>query len=126
VGSFIQARTPFAPGAYRIENGIHTAGPGCTHRTGSGCENIATQTIIRHPGVRARVAAVDSHLGIVLMYLNFGNTRQYGPGRALVTFEAFKVYGGQIHAINAVLHMASMSASSGWGPEHPVRAPPAG
>lgn len=125
VGSFLEARTPFAPGAYRIENGIHTAGSGCTHRAGSDCTNIATQKIIRHPGIHARVAAVDSHLGIVLLYLNFGNTRQYGPGRALVTFEAFKVYGGQIHAINAILRMTSASASSGWGPEQPVKALPA-
>lgn len=116
-GSFVQVDAPFAAGAYRIENGIHTAGAGCSR---AGCENIRTQKIIQHPGVRARVVAVDDRLGIVLMYLDFGNTRQYGPGRALVTFEAFKVYGGQIHAVNAVLHMASATAGSGWGPERPV------
>jgi hypothetical protein len=122
VGSFVQVDTPFAPGAYRIENGIHTAGPGCAR---AGCENIKTQTIIQHPGVRARVAAVDARLGIVLLYLNFGNTKQYGPGRALVTFEAFKIYGGQIHAVNAILRMTSASASSGWGAERPEKVPPA-
>jgi hypothetical protein len=121
VGSFVQVDTPFAPDAYRIENGIHTAGAGCTR---AGCENIKTQKIIQHPGVHARVAAVDAHLGIVLLYLNFGNTKQYGPGRALVTFEAFKIYGGQIHAVNAILRMASASAGSGWGPEHPVTVAP--
>lgn len=115
-GSFVQVDTPFAADAYRIENGIHTAGAGCTR---SGCENIKTQKIIQHPGVRARVAAFDDRLGIVLLYLDFGNTKQYGPGRALVTFEAFKVYGGQIHAVNAILHMASAAAGSGWGPERP-------
>jgi hypothetical protein len=122
VGSFVQVDTPFASDAYRIENGIHTAGAGCTR---AGCENIKTQRIIEHPGIRARVAAFDAHLGIVLLYLNFGNTQQYGPGMALVTFEAFKIYGGQIHAVNAVLRMASTSASSGWGPEPPVKVPPA-
>jgi hypothetical protein len=122
VGSFVQVDTPFALDAYRIENGIHTAGAGCAR---AGCENIKTQKIIQHPGIHARVAAVDAHLGIVLLYLNFGNTKQYGPGRALVTFEAFKIYGGQIHAVNAVLRMASTSASSGWGPERPVKVPPA-
>jgi hypothetical protein len=122
VGSFVQVDTPFAADAYRIENGIHTAGPGCAR---AGCENIKTQKIIQHPGIRARVAAVDGHLGIVLLYLNFGNTKQYGPGRALVTFEGFKIYGGQIHAVNAVLRMTSVSASSGWGPERPVKVPPA-
>jgi hypothetical protein len=122
VGSFVQIDTPFAPSAYRIENGIHTAGAGCTR---AGCENIKTQKIIQHPGVRARVAAVDGHLGIVLLYLDFGNTKQYGPGRALVTFEAFKIYGGRIHAVNAILRMTSTSTGSGWGPERPVAVPPA-
>ncbi|MGO9591555.1 MAG: hypothetical protein ACLP3K_16115 [Candidatus Acidiferrales bacterium] len=122
VGSFVQADTPFASDAYRIENGIHTAGAGCAR---AGCENIKTQKIIQHPGIRARVAAVDGQLGIVLLYLNFGNTKQYGPGMALVTFEAFKTYGGQIHAVNAVLRMASTSATSGWGPELPLKVPPA-
>jgi hypothetical protein len=122
VGNFIQVNTPFSSDAYRIENGIHTAGAGCTR---AGCENIKTQKIIEHPGIHARVAAVDAHLGLVLLYLNFGNTNQYGPDRALVTFEAFKIYGGQIHAVNAVLRMASASATSGWGPELPVKVPPA-
>lgn len=122
IGSFVQVDTPFASDAYRIENGIHTAGAGCTR---AGCENIKTQKIIQHPGIRARVAAVDARLGIVLLYLNFGNTKQYGPGNALVTFEAFKIYAGQIHAVNAVLRMASASAPSGWGPERPVKVPPA-
>jgi len=122
VGSFVQTDTPFASDAYRIENGIHTAGAGCTR---AGCENIKTQKLIQHPGIRARVAAVDAHLGIVLLYLDFGNAQPYGPGLALVTFEAFKIYGGQIHAVNAVLRMASTSATSGWGPERPVKVPPA-
>lgn len=122
IGSFVKADTPFASDAYRIENGIHTAGAGCSR---AGCENIKTQTIIQHPGVRARVAAFDARLGIVLLYLNFGNTKQYGPGNALVTFEAFKVYGGEIHAVNAVLRMASATAPSGWGPERPVKVAPA-
>ncbi|HEY6456297.1 MAG TPA: hypothetical protein VIY90_13575 [Steroidobacteraceae bacterium] len=111
VGSFVQVDAPFATDAYRIENGVHTAGAGCTR---AGCEHIKTQTIIPHPDVRARVAAVDDRLGIVLLYLDFGNTKTYGAGRALVTFEAFKVYGGQIHAVNAILHMASATAGSGW------------
>ncbi|MGD0076868.1 MAG: hypothetical protein ABSD31_21460 [Candidatus Binataceae bacterium] len=122
VGSFVQVDTPFASDAYRIENGVHTAGAGCTR---AGCENIKTQKIIQHPGIQARVAAFDAQLGVVLLYLDFGNTEQYGAGRALVTFEAFKIYGGQIHAVNAVLHMASTSTASGWGPELPVKVPPA-
>lgn len=112
IGSFVQADTPFASDAYRIENGIHTAGPGCKIK---GCENIKAQDIIKHPQVRARFAAYDRRLGLVLLYLDFGQTSRYGQGRKLVTFEAFKVYGGQIHAVNAVLRITSVSATSGWG-----------
>jgi hypothetical protein len=123
VGSFVQVDAPFATDAYRIENGVHTAGAGCKR---AGCENIKTQKIIQHPDVRARVAAVDDRLGIVLLYLDFGNTKTYGPDRALVTFEAFKVYGGQIHAVNAILHMASATAGSGWDAQAPMKAGPEG
>jgi len=112
IGSFVKADTPFAPDGYRIENGIHTAGPGCKMK---GCENIKTEDIITHPEVRARVAAYDDHLGIVLLYLDFGQTSRYGAGRKLVTFEAFKVYGGQIHAVNAILRITSVKMTSGWG-----------
>lgn len=122
IGSFVEANTPFAPDAYRIENGIHTAGPGCKLR---GCENIKAQNIIKHPNVRARFAAYDRRLGIVLLYLDFGQTERYGQGRKLVTFEAFKIYGGQIHAVNAVLRITSVNATSGWGPEHAVKTPAA-
>ncbi len=114
IGSFVQVDTPFAPDGYRIENGIHTAGPGCKLK---GCENIKAQDIIKHPDVRARFAAYDRHLGIVLLYLDFGQTERYGQGRKLVTFEAFKIYGGQIYAVNAVLRITSVDATSGWGPE---------
>jgi hypothetical protein len=44
---------------------------------------------------------VDEQAGIVLLWMNFGDTHSYGPGRALVTFEAFKIFGESIHAINA-------------------------
>jgi hypothetical protein len=112
IGSFEKADTPFAADAYRIENGIHTAGPGCKMK---GCDNIKAQDIITHPQVRARFAAYDRRLGIVMLYLDFGQTSRYGQGRKLVTFEAFKIYGGQIHAVNAVLRITSVSATSGWG-----------
>jgi hypothetical protein len=116
IGSFVKADTPFAPDGYRIENGIHTAGPGCKMK---GCDNIKTEDIITHPDVRARFAAYDSHLGIVLLYLDFGQTSRYGKGRKLVTFEAFKIYGGEIHAVNAILRITSLDATSGWGPDRP-------
>lgn len=111
VGSFVTVDAPFAPDAYRIENGGVAAGPGCTR---PGCENIKTQNIIKHPAITTRVAAVDEDLGIVLLRMNFGDTGSYGPGNALVVWEAFKVYGGQIHAVEAFMRIMPASAGSGW------------
>ena len=111
VGSFVTVDAPFAPDAYRIENGGIAAGPGCTR---AGCENIKTQNIIKHPAITTRVAAVDEDLGIVLLRMNFGDTGSYGPGNALIVWEAFKVYGGQIHAVEAFMRIMPASAGSGW------------
>jgi len=111
IGSFIKVDAPFAPEAYRIENGFATAGLGCTRPQ---CENIKTQPIIEHPGISYRVVAVDEDLGIVLMRLNFGETKQYEPGRALVAWEEFKVYGGQIQAVEAFMRYMPSSKGSGW------------
>ncbi|HLH41966.1 MAG TPA: hypothetical protein VKV74_03180 [Bryobacteraceae bacterium] len=110
-GSFLAVDAPFAPDAYRIENGVITAGPGCSR---AGCENIKTQTIIEHPALVTRVAAVDEELGIVLLWMNFGDTGSYGPGNSLHVFEAFKVYGGQIHAVEAFMKVMPASLGSGW------------
>ncbi|HYL72794.1 MAG TPA: hypothetical protein VEU96_01240, partial [Bryobacteraceae bacterium] len=88
IGSFITVDAPFAADAYRLENGVHTAGPGCSR---AGCENIKTQRIIQHPGITTRVAAVDEEEGIVLLRMIFGETNSYGPANALVVWEAFKV-----------------------------------
>lgn len=111
IGSFVTVDAPFGPEAYRIENGVVTAGPGCTR---PGCENIKTQHIIKHPGITYRVAAVDEDLGIVLMRLDFGETSSYGPGRALVVWEEFKVYGEMIHAVEAFMRYMPSSKGSGW------------
>jgi hypothetical protein len=111
VGSFTEVGAPFAPGAYRIENGVHTAGPGCRRE---GCENIKTQKIIKHPDITTRVAAVDEQLGIVLLRMDFGNTNSYGPGNALIVWEAFKVYAGQIHAVEAFMEIMPAGSPSGW------------
>lgn len=111
IGSFIEVNAPFASDAYRIENGSITAGPGCTR---AGCENIKTQTIMKHPAITTRVAAVDEELGIVLLRMNFGDTGSYGPGNSLIVWEAFKVFGGQIHAVEAFMRVMPDAAGSGW------------
>jgi hypothetical protein len=109
-GSFDAIDAPFAPDAYRLENGVLTAGPGAR----AGSENIRTQRVIPHPDVSYRLAAVDEELGIVLFRLDFGNTGNYGAGNALTTFEAFKVYGGQIHAVEAFIRIMKENTPSGW------------
>jgi hypothetical protein len=112
-GNFDAVQAPFAPGAYRVENGSVMAGPGAR----AGSENIRTQRVIPHPDVTYRIAAVDEELGIVLMRLDFGDTKSYGAGNALTCFEAFKVYGGQIHAVEAFIRIMPANTPSGWNYE---------
>jgi hypothetical protein len=81
---------------------------------GGRCENIKTQNIMKHPAIATRAIAVDEELGIVLLRMNFGDTGSYGPGNALIAWEAFKVYGGQIHAVEAFMRVMPASAGSGW------------
>ena len=115
-GSFETADVPFAPGAYRFENGVRMAGPGCTFQPPS-CENMRTQRLPTLPGVKQRLVAVDEQRGIVLFRLAFGRGSLPGAayeGKELVTFEAFKVYGGTIHAAEAVFEAEPIDAPSGW------------
>jgi hypothetical protein len=142
-GGFDKVDAPFTPDAFRIENGFVMAGPGCGRGTPSGgpstpsaspatappqvsptarspqdvggCLNIKTQRIIAHPDLTKSIAAVDEQQGTVLIWMNFGDTGTYGPGNALVTFEAFKVYGGQLHVVQAFLKILPKDTKRGWG-----------
>jgi hypothetical protein len=111
VGSFVTAETPFAPGTSRFENGRHMAGPGCTFRP-PGCEDIKGQKIPTLPEITYRVAAVDEELGIVWLRQDFG-PGAIGPN-SLHAWEAFKVYGGQIHAVEAFMKVMPPHMGSGW------------
>jgi hypothetical protein len=117
-GNFDAVNAPFAPDAYRIENGVTTAGPGAR----AGSENIRTQRVMAHPDISYRIAAVDEEMGIVLFRLDFGNTNNYGSGNALTLFEAFKIYGGQIHAVEAFMDIMPENTPSGW-PNYEVKKP---
>ena len=117
-GNFDAVNAPFAPDAYRIENGTITAG----HGARAGSENIRTQRIMAHPDITYRIAAVDEEMGIALLRLDFGNTKSYGPGNALTLFEAFKIYGGQIHAVEAFMDIMPENTPSGW-PNYEVKKP---
>jgi hypothetical protein len=122
VGSFVDGKTPFAKDTYRVENGAILAGDGCMRKVDCG---MYDQNIILHPGIIAKVAAVDEEKGIVLLWMNFGYTGPaYGEGNALVTFEAFKVWGGEIHSINAFFKGLPLSTSRWWPTTDPVELPP--
>jgi len=114
IGSFEKSDVPFAANAYRFENGVRMAGPGCTFQPPS-CENMRTQRIPTLAGLTQRLIAVDEEMGVVLFWMNFGPGSLPGPGgRALVTFEAFKVYGGQVHAAEAIFEGEPSGGPSGW------------
>ena len=111
VGSFVDGGTPFAPETYRVENGAITAGGNC----GRADCGMYAQNLLVHPSIIANIAAVDEDNGVVLLWMNFGHTgSSYGEGNALVTFEAFKVWGGQIHSINAFFKGLPISTSRFW------------
>lgn len=108
-GSFVTVGTPFSVDAFRNENGVFTAGPPCTREPT--CKDIKTQPI--GPGRTAfqqRLLAVDEDQGLVWCRLSWAR----GPDRRLVVFELFKVWGGQIHAVQAFMKFAPLSATSGW------------
>jgi hypothetical protein len=116
VGNFTDGGTPFAAEAYRVENGVITADQTDPRR------RMYEQNIIVHPGIIASVAAVDEENGIVLLWMNFGHTGDsYGVGNALVTFEAFKVWGGEIHSVLAFFKGLPISTARFWPSEDPVR-----
>jgi hypothetical protein len=117
IGSFEKSDVPFAPGAYRFENGVRMAGPGCTFQPPS-CENMRTQRIPTLAGIKQRLVAVDEEMGVVLFRLEFGKGSLPGAndakGLGLATFEAFKVYGGMVHAAEAVFEAEPIAGGSGW------------
>jgi hypothetical protein len=90
------------------------AGAGCTFN--KGCSNISTQSLAifkRIGPVTARVAAVDERLGIVWLRM-YWRVRDTAPDM-LTVWEAFKVYDGQIHAVEAFMRVLPPElASGGW------------
>src|SRR5690606_22664560 len=116
VGNFTDGGTPFSDDAYRVENGVITADQTDPRR------RMYEQNIIVHPGIIASVAAVDEENGTVLLWMNFGHTGDaYGPGNALVTFEAFKIWDDQIHSILAFFKGLPISTARFWPSLEPAR-----
>ncbi len=116
LGSSVKADTPFGPDVYRIENGYIMAGKGCmNHPT---CENLKTQPIPTLFEITSRVAAVDEELGIAWIRMDFGkNSMGVGPEadkQSLIVWEYFKIYDGQIHAVEAFMLAMPRGTPSGW------------
>ena len=111
-GSFVTAKTPFASNAYRFENGRLMAGLACMFA--KGCNNIKTQRIPTLAEIRTRLVAVDEELGLVLLRMDFGRGSVREQDKSLVVFEMFKVYDGQIHAVEAFMEQMPRGSSSGW------------
>lgn len=91
-GSFLSPDVPMSSDGYRFENGQKMAGPGCVFPPPS-CKNMKD-------------------------WQNFGPGAvpgATGSPNTIVTFEAFKVYGGRIHGAEAVLETLPIGAPSGWG-----------
>jgi hypothetical protein len=112
--TFADVDAPFAPGAYRYENGQVMAGPDCTFAPG--CENIRTQSLAifnRLGDVQTRVVGVDERMGIVWLRMAWG-VRESG-GDQLTVWETFKVYDGQIHAVEAFMRILPVEKrNGGW------------
>jgi hypothetical protein len=112
--TFADVNAPFTPIAYRFENGQIMAGPDC--KFAPGCQNISTQSLAifnRLGKVTTRIVGVDERLGIVLLRLNWGVREPNGD--QLTAFEAFKVYDGQIHAVEAFIRILPLElAKGGW------------
>jgi len=112
--TFGAVNAPFAPDAYRYENGQIMAGPDC--KFAPGCQNIATQSLAifkRLGKVTTRIIGVDERMGIVWLRMSWG-VRKSG-GDQLTVWEAFKVYGGQIHAVEAFMKILPVAlANGGW------------
>jgi hypothetical protein len=113
--TFAAVNAPFASDAYRYENGQVMAGPDC--RFAPGCENISTQSLAifqRLGDVQTRVVAVDERMGIVWLRMAWG-VRERG-GDQLTVWETFKVYDGQIHAVEAFMRILPIEKrNGGWG-----------
>jgi hypothetical protein len=112
--TFAAVDAPFAPDAYRYENGQVMAGPDC--KFAPGCQNISTQSLAifnRLGKVATRVIGVDERMGIVWLRMAWG-VRESG-GEQLTVWETFKVYDGQIHAVEAFMKILPPELrSGGW------------
>ncbi len=107
-GSFVSVDVPFGPDAYRFENGRLMAGRGCTFMPG--CDQFKTQRVPTLAGLTYRVLAMDEDTGAIWLDEDFGPGSIRNSSAQLRAWEAFKVYGGQIHAVEAFMKAMPVGA----------------
>jgi hypothetical protein len=112
--TFASVNAPFAPNAYRFENGQVMAGPDC--KFAPGCQHLSTQSLAifeRLGDVQTRVVAADERMGIVWLRMAWGVQKEGGD--QLTVWEMFKVYDGQIHAVEAFMRILPVEKrNGGW------------
>ena len=100
-GSFVAVDVPFGGDAYRFENGRLMAGPGCTFIPG--CDQIKSQRVPTLAGFTYRLLAVDEDTGVVWLDEDFGPGSVRNSNAHLRAWEGFKVFGGEIHAVEVFM-----------------------
>jgi hypothetical protein len=112
--NFAFVKAPFSPDAYRFENGSVLAGPECTFN--ATCKDISTQSLAvfeRLGPPVTRVVAVDERMGIVWLRMAWGVQKEGGD--QLCVWETFKIYDGQIHAVEAFMRTFPIELrNGGW------------
>jgi hypothetical protein len=107
--NFNHVGAPFTADAYRLENGVYTAGPPCTRS--AECKNISTQpTGNGRGGFQERLLAVDEDLGVAWLRMSWARTE----GQRLIVYEAFKVSHGKMTAVEAFMKSMPVATTSGW------------
>lgn len=112
--NFAAVNLPFSPTAYRFENGSVLAGPECTFN--ATCKDISTQSLAvfeRLGDPVTRIIAVDERMGIVWLRMAWGVEKEGGD--QLCVWETFKIYDGQMHAVEAFMRTFPIELrNGGW------------
>lgn len=112
--NFAYVNLPFSPTAYRYENGMILAGPDCTFN--ATCKDIAQQSLAvfeRLGDPVTRIIAVDERMGIVWLRTAWGVEKEGGD--QLCVWETFKIYDGQMHAVEAFMRTFPIELrNGGW------------
>jgi hypothetical protein len=120
IGGFVKANTPFAPEAYRVENGVRTAGEGCT---GNPNCVIGTQKMLLHPDIEPSVVAVDEQGAA-----SAGAKMSFFRHKEIFRSNADSFQSGETAETASPAHRLDESpagySSAGWSPPEPASASP--